>query len=183
MADKNKKRKTSSDSIDNMTIDVGNPTNDRMTINVGNPTNDRMFDTTSPRERLERELSKKPTIEKKPYILNKEDLESVLSNRPKPIMETPSKGTSTIFGTPTEIMDKSNYSGEALNLKKGGVSKMQDKVGTEADYEEVFKKAKGGMSVEDYAHSQKNPHAKKGYSDGGEIHITKGHDYIKDLLK
>jgi len=159
MADKNKKRKTSSDSIDNMTIDVGNPTNDRMTINVGNPTNDRMFDTTSPRERLERELSKKPTIERKPYILNKEDLESVLSNRPKPIMETPSKGTSTIFGTPTEIMDKSNYSGEALNLKKGG------------------------MSVEDYAHAQKNPHAKKGYSDGGEIHITKGHDYIKDLIK
>ena len=159
MADKNKKRKTSSDSIDNMTIDVGNPTNDRMTIDVGNPTNDRMFDTTSPRERLERELSKKPTIEKKPYILNKEDLESVLSNRPKPVMETPLKGTSTIFGTPTEIMDKSNYSGEALNLKKGG------------------------MSVEDYAHAQKNPHAKKGYSDGGEIHITKGHDYIKDLIK
>ena len=43
--------------------------------------------------------------------------------------------------------------------------------------------AKGGMSVEDYAHAQKNPHAKKGYSDGGEIHITKGHDYIKDLIK
>jgi len=39
------------------------------------------------------------------------------------------------------------------------------------------------MSVEDYAHAQKNPHAKKGYSDGGEIHITKGHDYIKDLIK
>jgi len=159
MADKNKKRKTSSDSIDNMTANVGNPTNDNMTANVGNPTNDRMFDTTSPRERIERELSKKPTVEKLPYILNKKDLESVLSDRPKPIMETPSKGTSTIFGTPAEIMDKSNYSGEALNLKKGG------------------------MSVEDYAHAQKNPHAKKGYSDGGEIHITKGHDYIKDLIK
>jgi len=159
MADKNKKRKTSSDSIDNMTANVGNPTNDSMTANVGNPTNDRMFDTTSPRERIERELSKKPTVEKLPYILNKKDLESVLSDRPKPIMETPSKGTSTIFGTPTEIMDKSNYSEEALNLKKGG------------------------MSVEDYAHAQKNPHAKKGYSDGGEIHITKGHDYIKDLIK
>jgi len=159
MADKNKKRKTSSDSIDNMTANVGNPTNDSMTANVGNPTNDRMFDTTSPRERIERELSKKPTVEKLPYILNKKDLESVLSDRPKPIMETPSKRTSTIFGTPTEIMDKSNYSEEALNLKKGG------------------------MSVEDYAHAQKNPHAKKGYSDGGEIHITKGHDYIKDLIK
>jgi hypothetical protein len=43
--------------------------------------------------------------------------------------------------------------------------------------------AKGGMSVEEYSHAQKNPHAKKAYKDGGEIHITKGHDYIKDLIK
>jgi hypothetical protein len=65
----------------------------------------------------------------------------------------------------------------------GHDNKMFDKPETEADYEEVFKKAKGGMSVEDYSHAQKNPHDKKGYSDGGEIHITKGHDYIKDLIK
>jgi hypothetical protein len=92
-----------------------------------------------------------------------------------------------------------------LGLKKGGVSKMQeiesggkksadqdyeyghdnkmfDRAGTEADYEEVFKKAKGGMSVEEYAHAQKNPHGKNKYKDGGDIHVTKGHDYIKDLL-
>jgi len=43
--------------------------------------------------------------------------------------------------------------------------------------------ATGGMSVEDYAHAQKNPHARNTYKDGGDIHVTKGHDYIKDLIK
>jgi len=65
----------------------------------------------------------------------------------------------------------------------GHDTEMFDKLETEADDEKLFNLAKGGMSVEDYAHAQKNPHAKKEYSDGGEIHITKGHDYIKDLIK
>ena len=127
MADKNKKRKSSSESVDDkFIVNVGNPTNDRMIANVGNPTNDRMFDITTPRQRVERELSR-PTP----------TMSDVEGDRVREIMGTPSKGSSTIFGTPVDdIVGKSTYSGEKLTL-----------------------------------------------SNGGEVSLHKGKDYIKDLLK
>ena len=57
-----------------------------------------------------------------------------------------------------------------LGLKKGGDA-----------YDSSMDRARG-VTPEQYAEERKTPHAKNKYKDGGDIHVTKGHDYIKDLL-
>jgi len=40
-----------------------------------------------------------------------------------------------------------------------------------------------GRSPEDYKSFKETPYEKRSYKDGGDIHIEKGHNYIKDLIK
>ena len=137
----------------------------------------------------------------KKMVTDKEIYNDQMSNNPRYVSAQPK-----MSDTDMESLERSISGISPSSYKKGGVSKMKeiesggkktatqdyeyghdnkmfDKLGTETDYEEVFKKAKGGMSVEEYAHAQKNPHSRNAYKDGGDIHVTKGHDYIKDLIK
>ena len=57
-----------------------------------------------------------------------------------------------------------------LGLKKGGMP------------EDISMERARGVTPEQFAEEHKIPHSKNTYKDGGDIHVTKGHDYIKDLL-
>jgi len=137
----------------------------------------------------------------KKMVTDKEIYNDQMSNNPRYVSAQPK-----MSDTDMESLERSISGISPSGYKKGGVSKMKeiesggkktatqdyeyghdnkmfDKLGIETDYEEVFKKAKGGMSVEEYEHAQKNPHSRNSYKDGGDIHVTKGHDYIKDLIK
>ena len=47
---------------------------------------------------------------------------------------------------------------------------------------EQTEKAIAGVSPQDYELAQSQPIKKGSYKEGGNIHVHKGHDYIKDLL-
>jgi len=77
---------------------------------------------------------------------------------------TAAPDSSDIFSTAKDYVKRT------FGLRKGG---MPDDVSIE--------RARG-VTPEQYAEENKTPHSKNKYKDGGDIHITKGHDYIKDLL-
>ena len=72
--------------------------------------------------------------------------------------------SSDIFSTARDYVKKT------FGLKKGGMS------------DDVSMERARGVTPEQFAEEHKTPHSKNTYKDGGDIHITKGHDYIKDLL-
>ena len=53
---------------------------------------------------------------------------------------------------------------------------------SDADMEDL-ERSIAGVSPEQYSINQSEPLSRGGYKDGGEIHVTKGHNYIKDLIK
>jgi len=57
-----------------------------------------------------------------------------------------------------------------IGLRKGGMS------------DDMSMERARGVTPEQFAEEHKTPHSKNKYKDGGDIHVTKGHDYIKDLL-
>ena len=72
--------------------------------------------------------------------------------------------SSDIFSTAKDYVKRT------FGLRKGGMP------------DDVFMERARGVTPEQYAEENKTPHSKNKYKDGGDIHITKGHDYIKDLL-
>jgi hypothetical protein len=77
--------------------------------------------------------------------------------------------------TKTEVASSDSsdiFSGvkKMLGLRKGGMP------------EDVSMERARGVTPEQFAEEHKAPHSKNKYKDGGDIHVTKGHDYIKDLL-
>jgi len=72
--------------------------------------------------------------------------------------------SSDIFSTARDYVKKT------FGLRKGGMP------------DDVSMERARGVTPEQFAEEHKTPHSKNKYKDGGDIHITKGHDYIKDLL-
>ena len=72
--------------------------------------------------------------------------------------------SSDIFSTAKDYVKRT------FGLRKGGMP------------DDVSMERARGVTPEQYAEENKTPHSKNKYKDGGDIHITKGHDYIKDLL-
>ena len=72
--------------------------------------------------------------------------------------------SSDIFSTAKDYVKRT------FGLRKGGMP------------DDVSMERARGVTPEQYAEEHKTPYSKNTYKDGGDIHITKGHDYIKDLL-
>jgi hypothetical protein len=72
--------------------------------------------------------------------------------------------SSDIFSTAKDYVKRT------FGLRKGGMP------------DDVSMERARGVTPEQYTEENKTPHSKNKYKDGGDIHITKGHDYIKDLL-
>jgi len=77
---------------------------------------------------------------------------------------TAAPDSSDIFSTAKDYVKRT------FGLRKGGMP------------DDVSMERARGVTPEQYAEENKTPHSKNKYKDGGDIHITKGHDYIKDLL-
>ena len=89
-----------------------------------------------------------------------------------------------------DFSDSTNYDamGNVSGMKIGGQTHIEEaKKRAEQsrmdDYHmEQTEKAIAGVSPQDYDLAQSQPMKTGSYKEGGNIHIHKGHDYIKDLL-
>ena len=88
-----------------------------------------------------------------------------------------SVGDATIDAAKTAGALGVGYVAGRSDERPSSLKKMSD-----ADMEDL-ERSIAGVSPEQYSRNQSEPLSRGGYKDGGEIHVTKGHNYIKDLIK
>jgi hypothetical protein len=94
----------------------------------------------------------------------------------------------TMYGTDkTSSTDLRNLKGSISDKEASYIRSMrsEDKniIQDEMDKVDQLDNYIGGRSPEDYKSFKETPYQTGSYKDGGDIHIEKGHNYIKDLIK
>jgi len=94
----------------------------------------------------------------------------------------------TMYGTgKTSSTDLRNLKGSISDKEASYIRSMrsEDKniIQDEMDKVDQLDNYIGGRSPEDYKSFKETPYQTGSYKDGGDIHIEKGHNYIKDLIK
>jgi len=128
-------------------------------------------------------MAEKKSKTKDPYTSRNEFKKGFYDQPDKPPVTA-----ETLYGTgKTSLTDLRDLKG-SISDKEGArirdmFSEDRNIIQNEMDKVDQLGNYTGGRSPEDYKAFKETPYQTGSYKDGGDIHIEKGHNYIKDLIK